>query len=70
MSKILQISNGTVEGCSQSEEAKNHAFAEEYRKRLVDYSFGMILREGNWDEELMEAAEFYAKEDVDLHRLS
>lgn len=55
---------------SNYEVATNHLFAEDYKKKLVDYSFGMTLREGNWDEKLMEAGGFYTNEYVDLHQLS
>lgn len=35
-----------------------HPFVEEYKKRLMDYSFRMILRKGRWDENLMDAVSF------------
>lgn len=50
-------------------EAKQ-GFIEEQAQKLIQYSFGMILREGCWDEKMLSYAGFYSPEESDLHELN
>ncbi|KAI5676191.1 hypothetical protein M9H77_07141 [Catharanthus roseus] len=45
-------------------------YAEEYKNVLVNYSFGMRLRENCWDENLLKAAGFYVAYDPNIEELS
>lgn len=43
-------------------------FAEEYKNKLVSYSFGMILRESCWNENLLKDAGMYLTYEPNMHK--
>lgn len=45
-------------------------FMKEYINIMKEYAFGMLLRKGKWNEEIMIVARFYSRADCDLHELS
>lgn len=67
---VLAIPWNMRRSLSDYELSANHDFIEEYKDKLIAYSFGMILREGCWDERISTAADFYSAQEIDLHELN
>lgn len=45
-------------------------FVKDYINIMKVYTFGMLLREEKWDEEMMKVVRFYFWTDCDLHEVS
>lgn len=52
------------------EVSADHDFIKKYKDMLIAYSFGMIVREGCWDESTLAVAGFYSTYEVHLYELN
>lgn len=52
------------------EVAIRQGFLKKYSNRLIQCLFGMILREGYWDDKMLSTVGFYSQQEIDLHELS